>query len=52
MQSTELRYGTVDIKEEVQCGDYSQPEFKLASMICANGAIADPPGKIISYIIA
>ncbi|XP_045034948.1 trypsin alpha [Daphnia magna] len=43
VQSTELRYGTVDIKEEVQCGDYSQPEFKLASMICANGAIADLP---------
>ncbi|XP_057365136.1 trypsin alpha-like [Daphnia carinata] len=42
-ESNELRYGTVDIKEEIQCGDYSQPEFKLSSMICAYGAIAEPP---------
>jgi hypothetical protein len=37
-ESTELRYGEVDITETIQCGDYSEPEFKLLNMICASPA--------------
>ncbi|EFX71082.1 hypothetical protein DAPPUDRAFT_309211 [Daphnia pulex] len=41
--TTELRYGEVYITESTQCGHYSEPEFKLFSMICASPDTIDPP---------